>query len=227
MGAEGHTTVDRHLDVKSVRPIQDLVLLEDIEREKSSGGIFFPDRGSKGTECRMARVIAVGNGIQNFKKPFMFPIQLEVGDVVVTIEYAAEKLYVSPNEKYRLVRSSYIWAKVYMKDPSTYELSKVEPRFDSYLVEPRNEEMTKSGLIYLPNGKDKEEAGRIAQIVEVGPGRWDSDLSTKDKAVRYPMEFGVGDTVIMIRFAGADLIVNGKEMRLVQECDIKCGLEEK
>lgn len=214
--------VAQPLDVEDIRPIQDFVLLEDIERERSVGGVLLPK--SKGTEIRLCRVVKAGNGLWNDAIMDFLPMDLKPGDVVVTIEYFADLERGSRLEfrsgKYRLVRSHGIWAKVVLKDAASYEILDIEPRFTAVLCEPHDETTTRGG-IFLPNAQDKMSELRRATIVKTGPGIWNHKT-----AKRMPLPYSPGDKVLMLRYAGSEIEIRGKTLRLLHDDDIRSGWEE-
>lgn len=88
----------------------------------------------------------------------------------------------------------------------------VKPLFDNVLIEPLEaEEKTTSG-IYLPEtAKEKPQMGKV---VAAGEGRFDED------GERIKMSVKVGDTVMYKKWGGNEVIVDGKDMMMVEEKDI-------
>ena len=72
------------------------------------------------------------------------------------------------------------------------------------------EETTKSGIILPGTAKEKPQ---VAEVVAVGPG------ATKDgKTV--PMTVKVGDKVVVGKFAGSELKLDGEDYKFVKQDDI-------
>lgn len=206
------------IDVSKLRPINEYTLVKIVEREKTRGGIFLVG-GSAQMEVVIGEVVAVGSGITDMKTGAVYPLELSKGDYVVFMDYAGERMELRDG-KHRLIRSHGIWAKVKMKDLSTGVVDEVEPRMDMLVVEVSDETMTRTGLIYLAN-ENRESQNRVATVVKVGPGKWDSDTGK-----RKPIPWKAGEQVVMMRYAGANVNVNGKTLRILQEDDIRCGWEE-
>mgnify|MGYP001598672568 CR=1 FL=1 len=205
------------LDVAKIRPLDDHVLVRMIERERTVGGVWLPK--SKGTECALAEVVRVGRGIQSPKRNLVFPLELEVGDIVLLMEYSGERLLLRGGE-YRLMRSHGIWARVMPINRDTYELADIFPRAHHLVVEVQDETTTMSGSLYLPNAENAQSQNRLATVVKVGPGVWDSETGK-----RVPIPLAAGDRVVMMRYAGANVFVNGKTLRILDEEDIRCATE--
>lgn len=204
--------IDCTFDTEGMRPIRDYVLMEVWKRGMTSGGIHLTNRYS-GTPCSLGKVLRVGRCIDN---PFSledFPMDIAVGEVVMTMDYMGEKMHLREGA-HRLVKTHGIWAKV-KADPNTYEISEIEPRMSCVIVRPMDEEKTKGGLI-LPDG-DKEWKNRWAKVVKVGPGV----MHTKSRK-RIALEVSPGDEVLMTRYAGAEVQVGGEWLRIVDESDIHC-----
>ncbi|MGN0633970.1 MAG: co-chaperone GroES [Oscillospiraceae bacterium] len=68
------------------------------------------------------------------------------------------------------------------------------------------EETTKSGIILAGSAKEKPE---IAEVVAVGPGKAD-----------VAMEVGVGDKVLISKYSGTEVKVDGEEYTIVKMEDI-------
>ena len=206
------------LDVSKIRPIDDYVLVRMIERERSPGGVWLPK--NKGTECALAEVVRLGRGIMSTKRDLVFPFELEIGDTVLLMEYSGDRLMLQDGE-YRLMRSHGIWATVKPKNLETYELEDISPRGLHVVVEVQDETMTKSGMIYMPNGENAQSQNRLATVVKVGPGQWDSETGK-----RVPIPLVPNDRVVMMRYAGANVFLNGKMLRIIDETDVRCIAEE-
>lgn len=83
----------------------------------------------------------------------------------------------------------------------------IKPLADRVLIEPaKAEEKTASGIIIPDTAKEKPHKG---SILAVGNGKKDEPLTVK-----------VGDTVLYGKYAGTEIIVDGKEYLIMRESDI-------
>src|SRR5260221_10863874 len=88
----------------------------------------------------------------------------------------------------------------------------VKPLDDRVVVQPLEaEEKTKGGILLPDTAKQKPQRGRI---VAVGPGKM------KDDGHRSALNVSKGDEVLYGRYAGNDIEVNGKELKIMRESDI-------
>ena len=89
---------------------------------------------------------------------------------------------------------------------------KVRPLDDRVVVEPLEAESKTTGGILLPDSaKEKPQRGRI---LAVGPGK------LHDNGKRSELSVAKGDEVIYGRYAGNDIEVDGKEIKIMRETDI-------
>jgi chaperonin GroES len=89
---------------------------------------------------------------------------------------------------------------------------KVRPLDDRVVVEPLEaEEKTPGGILLPDTAKQKPQRGRV---IAVGPGR------LLDSGQRAPMAVARGDEVIYGRYAGSDIEVDRKEIKILRESDI-------
>ncbi len=72
------------------------------------------------------------------------------------------------------------------------------------------EETTKSGIILAGTAKEKPQ---IAEVVAVGPGGVVDGKEVK-------MELAVGDRVIMSKYAGTEVKLDGEEYTILRQSDI-------
>ena len=72
------------------------------------------------------------------------------------------------------------------------------------------EETTKSGIILTSKAQEKPQ---VAEIVAVGPGGVVDGKEVK-------MEVSVGDKVIMSKYAGTEVKVDGEEYTILRQSDI-------
>ena len=77
------------------------------------------------------------------------------------------------------------------------------------------EETTKAGIILPGSAQEKPE---IAQVIEVGPGE------VKD-GVLVPMTVKVGDKVIISKYTGTNVKLDGQDYIIVSEKDILAIVE--
>ncbi len=77
------------------------------------------------------------------------------------------------------------------------------------------EETTKSGIVLPGSAKEKPQ---IAEVVAVGPG-------AKEDGKVVPMEVKVGDKVIMSKYAGTEVKMDGVEYTIIKESDILAIVE--
>ncbi len=78
------------------------------------------------------------------------------------------------------------------------------------------EETTKSGIILAGTAKEKPQ---IAEVVAVGPG-----ATLDGKTV--PMELKVGDKVLMSKYAGTEVKLDGQEYIILRQDDILAKIED-
>jgi chaperonin GroES len=89
---------------------------------------------------------------------------------------------------------------------------KVRPLDDRVVVEPLEAEEKTAGGILLPDtAKQKPQRGRV---IAVGPGK------LQDNGERHALSVVVGDEVIYGRYAGNDILVERKEIKILRESDI-------
>lgn len=77
------------------------------------------------------------------------------------------------------------------------------------------EETTKSGIILAGTAKEKPQ---IAEIVAVGPGGVVDGKEVK-------MELAVGDRVIMSKYAGTEVKLDGEEYIILRQSDILAKID--
>ena len=78
------------------------------------------------------------------------------------------------------------------------------------------EETTKSGIILTGAAKEKPQ---LAEVVAIGPG-----AVVDGKVV--PMEVKVGDKVLMSKYAGTEVKLDGVEYTVVKQSDVLAKVEE-
>jgi chaperonin GroES len=89
---------------------------------------------------------------------------------------------------------------------------KVRPLDDRVVIEPLEAEEQTAGGIFLPDtAKQKPQRGRV---IAVGPGK------LLDSGKRAAVSVTVGDEVLYGRYAGSDVEVERKEIKILRESDI-------
>ncbi len=94
---------------------------------------------------------------------------------------------------------------------------KVKPLADRILVRRIQEEETKRGGIIIPDtAKEKPQQG---EVLAVGPGR------LNEEGKRIPMEIKEGDKILMGKYAGTEVMLNGEECVILREDDVLAVLK--
>ncbi len=89
---------------------------------------------------------------------------------------------------------------------------KIKPLGDRVLVEPLKEgEQQKGGIIIPDTAKEKPQEGKV---IAVGTGKIDDNGKTVAFNVKK------GDTVLMPKYGGTEVKVDGKEYQIMREDDI-------
>jgi chaperonin GroES len=208
--------IDEDVDVEKLQPTQDHILIKVLDREKTSGGILLP--GNAATPCRVGKVIARGKEIPNNKTGKGFPIQCEPGDYVLFMDYAGERLRVAWKD-YRLIRENGLWAKVKLGVSDLIDFEEVQPWAERIVVERADETYARGTKILLPN-KEQATAYAVGTVKTVGWGVWHLESGTL-----LPCETKPGDQVIYRRYSGAEIMIRGRELRIVQEVDVMAVME--
>jgi chaperonin GroES len=93
----------------------------------------------------------------------------------------------------------------------------VKPLGDRVLVEPQEEKETKKGGIIIPDtAKEKPQEGVVRAL---GTGKLNDD------GKRQPFEVKVGDRVLVSKYGGTEIKIDGKEYKLLSSDDILAVLE--
>ncbi len=88
----------------------------------------------------------------------------------------------------------------------------IRPLDDRVVVEPLEAEEKTAGGILLPDtAKQKPQKGKV---VAVGPGK------LKESGERVALAVAVGDEVIYGKYAGNEVEVTGKDLKIMRESDI-------
>ena len=89
---------------------------------------------------------------------------------------------------------------------------KIKPLGDRVLVEPLKEDEVKKGGIIIPDSaKEKPQEGKV---IAVGTGKLD------ENGKKVPFNVKKGDIVLMPKYGGTEVKVNGKEYQIMREDDI-------
>ena len=89
---------------------------------------------------------------------------------------------------------------------------KIKPLGDRVLVQPIEErEVIKDG-IYIPDSA--KEKPQEAKVMALGTGKTDDD------GKKVPFEVKVGDTVLMSKYGGTEVKIDGKEFKILNQSDI-------
>ena len=92
----------------------------------------------------------------------------------------------------------------------------IKPLLDRVVVKSKEpEEKTKGGLILASSAKEKPE---IVEIVAVGPGGIVDGKEVK-------MELKVGDNVLISKYSGTEVKLDGKELTIVRQSDVLAIVE--
>jgi chaperonin GroES len=88
----------------------------------------------------------------------------------------------------------------------------LKPLGDRVLVEPIEEKETKKGGIIIPDtAKEKPTEGVVRAL---GTGK------TDDKGAKVPFEVKVGDRVLVSKYGGTEVKLDGKEYKLMSADDL-------
>ena len=89
---------------------------------------------------------------------------------------------------------------------------KIQPLGDRVLVQPiKEDEVSKGGIIIPDTAKEKPQEGKV---VAVGTGKLDDD------GKKIPFNVKKGDKVLMPKYGGTEVKVDGKEYQIMREDDI-------
>jgi chaperonin GroES len=89
---------------------------------------------------------------------------------------------------------------------------KVKPLADRILVKRIEESEAKVGNLYVPD--TAKEKPQQAEVIAVGPGKVAEDGS------RVALEVSVGDTVLIGKYAGTDVKLDGDDHLIIREDDV-------
>ena len=93
----------------------------------------------------------------------------------------------------------------------------LKPLGDRVLVEPAEEKETKKGGIIIPDSaKEKPTEG---VVVALGTGK------TDDNGKKVPFEIKKGDRVLVTKYGGTEIKLDGKELKIFNSDDILAVIE--
>ena len=95
---------------------------------------------------------------------------------------------------------------------------KIKPLGDRILVRRIEEEAQKEGQIIIPD--TAKEKPQNAKVVAVGPGKLD------DKGKRIPLEVRKGDQVLIGKYSGTEVNLNGEEHLILHGDDVLAIIEK-
>ncbi len=88
----------------------------------------------------------------------------------------------------------------------------LRPLDDRVVVEPvEAEEVTAGGIVLPDSAKERPQRGTVLAL---GPGK------LLDNGQRGPLSVAVGDEVIYGKYAGTDIEVDGREVKILRESDV-------
>jgi chaperonin GroES len=94
----------------------------------------------------------------------------------------------------------------------------VRPLADRLLVRRIEEQETKRGGIIIPDtAKEKPQEG---EVIAVGPGR------TTEDGKRIPLDVKKGDRILIGKYSGTDVKIDGNEYVIIREDDVLGVLSE-
>ena len=94
---------------------------------------------------------------------------------------------------------------------------KLKPLADRILVERTEERETVRGGIIIPDtAKEKPQEGKV---VAVGPGKVD------ENGKRVPLEVKKGDRILIGKYAGTEVKIDGEEHLIMREDDVLAVIE--
>jgi chaperonin GroES len=89
---------------------------------------------------------------------------------------------------------------------------KIKPLGDRVLVQAIEEKDVMKDGIYIPDSA--KEKPQEAKVVALGTGKTDDDGN------KVPFEVKVGDTVLMSKYGGTEVKLDGKEYKILNQSDI-------
>ena len=100
---------------------------------------------------------------------------------------------------------------------------KIRPLHDRILVKRlESEEKTKGGIIIPDTAKEKPQEGLV---VAAGPGRVNEEGKVTDDGKLQPMEVHSGDRILVGKYSGSEVTLDGEEHLIIREDDVLAVLE--
>jgi chaperonin GroES len=93
----------------------------------------------------------------------------------------------------------------------------LKPLGDRILVEPAEEKETKKGGIIIPDSAKEKPMESV--VVALGTGK------TDENGKKLPFEVKVGDNVLVSKYGGTEIKLNGKEYKILSSDDILAIIE--
>ena len=93
----------------------------------------------------------------------------------------------------------------------------VKPLGDRVLVEPVEEKETKKGGIIIPDSAKEKPTEGI--VIALGTGK------TDDNGKKVPFEVKKGDRVLVTKYGGTEIKLDGKELKIFNSDDILAVIE--
>jgi chaperonin GroES len=94
---------------------------------------------------------------------------------------------------------------------------KIRPLADRILVKRIEEEEVKKGGIIIPD--TAKEKPQEAEVVAVGPGKLD------DNGKRIPLEVKKGNRILIGKYAGTEVTIDGEEHLIMSEGEVLAVIE--
>ena len=105
------------------------------------------------------------------------------------------------------------------KDSKGGSTVKIRPLQDRVLIKRVDEqEQVRGGIIIPDTAKEKPQE---AEVVAVGPGK------INDDGTRLPMDVKVGDKILVGKYSGSDIKIDGDDFVIVREDEILAVVESK
>lgn len=210
------TIVDLEGRVKAgqIRPLGDYLFVRDLTKETTAGGIILPN--GERSECRFAEVVAVGSGETNLKNGQTVPLDFKPGETILFMDYAGEYLELKDG-RHRFLHANGVWAKAELVSEETLEVRSIRPVMDKLVVEVKEEEKTRGGIL-LPEDMKLKWASGLVHSVSAGYFHAQSGRQVE-------MDFKSGEKIAFMRYAGAIVTVGGKKLRLIQKADVLVSIE--
>ncbi|MFA7673438.1 MAG: co-chaperone GroES [Clostridia bacterium] len=92
----------------------------------------------------------------------------------------------------------------------------IKPLCDRIVIKMlESEETTKSGIVLPGSAKEKPQ---VAEVIAVGPGGY-------VEGNKIEMELKVGDKVLISKYAGTEVKMDGKEFTILRQSDVLARVE--